>query len=118
MEFDESFFESKQGSFTQHQVKAVESKIIKNEISKLLSMGVIKEVQMKSDQFLSPIFVRAKENGEHRMIPNLKKLNEFIHYHHLKMDTFENTINLITKDMYMDLSICFMHIILSVLLWK
>ena len=35
------------------------------------------------------------------MILNLKSLNEFIPYHHFKMDTFENTINLVTKDMFM-----------------
>lgn len=101
VDFDESFFEMKQRCFSQHRFNAVESKIIETEISKLLSMGVIKEVQIESDQFLSPIFVRPKKNGEYRMILNLKRLNEFIPYHHFKMDTFEKTIHLITKDMYM-----------------
>ena len=64
-------------------------------------MGVLKEVKQDADQFLSPIFVRPKKNGEYRMILNLKGLNEYIPYHHFQMDTFEKTLNLITKDMYM-----------------
>ncbi|CAG2210062.1 unnamed protein product [Mytilus edulis] len=53
------------------------------------------------DQFLSPIFLRPKKNGEYRMILNLKKLNEYIEYHHFKMDTFESAIKLVTSKSFM-----------------
>ena len=35
------------------------------------------------------------------MILNLKKLNEYIEYHHFKMDTFESAIKLVTNKSYM-----------------
>ena len=101
VEFDRAFFNIKQENFFQHRFNAAESQIIENEIAKLVSMGVLVEVQHDVDQFLSPIFVRPKKNGEYRMILNLKGLNEYIPYYHFKMDTFEKTLNLITKDMYM-----------------
>lgn len=78
-------------------------------------MGVIKKVEPEEGQFLSPIFVRPKKNGEYRMILNLKKLNEFVPYHHFKMDTFEKTLNLITKDIYMA-SLDLRHAYFSILL--
>ncbi|CAG2205296.1 unnamed protein product [Mytilus edulis] len=68
---------------------------------KLLAIDVIKEVQSMKDQFLSPIFLRPKKNGEYRMILNLKKLNEYIEYHHFKMDTFESAIKLVTSKSFM-----------------
>lgn len=34
------------------------------------------------------------------MIPNLKKLNEFIPYHHFKMDTFESALKLVKPGCY------------------
>ena len=100
VEFDRTFFKIKQEKNFQHRFNAAESQIIENEIAKLVSMGVLVEVQHDVDQFLSPIFVRPKKNGEYRMILNLKGLNEYIPYYHFKMDTFEKTLNLITKHMY------------------
>jgi len=66
-----------------------------------MDLGVIVKAVYEPGQFVSPIFIRPKKNGEHRMVLNLKKLNEFIPYHHFKMDTFEKALNLITKDTYM-----------------
>ncbi|KAK6181898.1 hypothetical protein SNE40_009676 [Patella caerulea] len=66
-------------------------------------MGIIKEVSPCEGQFLSPIFTRPKRDNptEYRMILNLKKLNEFISYHHFKMDTFESALRLIKPDCYL-----------------
>ena len=64
-------------------------------------MGVIEKVQYDKDQFLSPIFTRPKKNGEHRMILNLKELNQYIEYHYFKMDSFEIALKLIEKDCFM-----------------
>jgi hypothetical protein len=54
-------------------------------------------VENDEEQFLSPIFLRPKPNGEYRMILNLEKINEFVPYHHFKMDTFEIALKLINK---------------------
>lgn len=37
--------------------------------------------------FNSTIFVEPKKDGRHRLILNLKSLDEFLAYYHLKMDT-------------------------------
>ena len=37
---------------------------------------------------ISPIFIRPKKDGSHRVIFYLKKLNEAVSYHHFKMDTY------------------------------
>lgn len=78
-----------------------EEMIIQSEIEKLLEMEVLREVSYTIGQFLSPIFLKKKKNGEYRLILNLKDLNKFIPYHHFKMDTFEIAVNLVTKDMLM-----------------
>lgn len=78
-----------------------ESQIISNEIEKLLKMAVLKVVEPEKGKYLSPISMRPKKNGEYRLILNLKKLNKSVEYHHFKMDTFENTIKIITKKCYM-----------------
>ena len=76
---------------------AKETSIIQKEIQKLLDIVLI-EVKNDEEQFLSPIFLRPKPNGEYRMILNLKKFNEFVPYHHFKMDTFEIALKLINKN--------------------
>lgn len=78
-----------------------ESEFVAKEIKKLLEWEAIKVVEPTEGQFLSPIFLRPKKNGDFRMILNLKRMNEYIEYHHFKMDTFENAIKLITKDTFM-----------------
>lgn len=78
-----------------------EEQIIQDEIQKLLEMKVLIEVEHCSEEFLSPIFVVPKKDGEYRMILNLKNFNENIDYHHFKMDTFESAIKLIKPDCFM-----------------
>lgn len=78
-----------------------EEKIVNEEIKKLLEMGVIKEVQHHPKEYISPIFIVPKKNGEYRMILNLKELNQHIEYHHFKMETFESALKLVKKDCYM-----------------
>ena len=50
---------------------------------------------------ISPIFVRPKKDGSHRVILNLKKLNEAVSYHHFKMDALETAIKLMRPGCYM-----------------
>ena len=78
-----------QNNFFEPKFNAVESAVIDKEIRDLLENGVIVKVNHEPDEFILSIFVRPKKNGEHRVILNLKNLNEFIPYHHFKMDTFE-----------------------------
>lgn len=78
-----------------------EHETINQEIQKLLDMNVIKEVNHHPNEFISPIFVVPKKNGEYRMILNLKELNEFIEYHHFKMETFESALKLVKQGCFM-----------------
>ena len=74
--------------------------VIDQEISKLLNMGVIKEVEHDPNEYISPIFVVPKKNGEYRMILNLKELNKSIPYYHFKMETFESALKLVKPICY------------------
>lgn len=44
---------------------------------------------------VSPIFVTPKKGGSHRIIFNLEKLNDWITYHHFKLDTLHSASQLI-----------------------
>ena len=52
-------------------------------------------------QVISPIFTRRKKDGSHRVIFNLKKLNESVTYHHFKIGTLETAITLMRPKCYM-----------------
>lgn len=71
------------------------------ELRKLYSKGVIVESVDEPRQFVSTIFLRPKKDNTHRVILNLKQLNEFVVYHHFKMDTIQACISLMEKDCYM-----------------
>ena len=73
----------------------MEINIIDAEIAKLVSKEILTLVNHTPDSFISNIFIRPKKDGTHRMILNLKPLNEFVDYHHFKMDTFRTTLKLI-----------------------
>lgn len=79
---------------------AVESDIIDCEIQKLIQYGVIVHSSFEVGQYVSPIFLRQKKNGEYRLILNLKNFNAFIPYQHFKMETFESALTLITEGMF------------------
>ena len=51
--------------------------------------------------YLSPIFLREEKDNNHRLILNLKELNEFVPQHHFKMDALRSALNMTIK-------ICFM----------
>lgn len=99
LEFNDTPVQST-GSYPMHFSK-FEEDIIDSEIQKLLGMNVLEKVSYDKNQFLSPIFTRPKKDGEYRMILNLKELNQYIEYHHFKMDSFETALKLVRKDCYM-----------------
>ena len=77
-----------------------ESQIIETEIEKLLNKGVIVRTDRETGDFISPIFLREKKDGSHRMILNLKALNKSIVYHHFKMDTLGSVIKLMRPNCF------------------
>lgn len=77
-----------------------ENQTIDKEIQKLLQTKVIKESYGEKGQVVSPIFVREKKNGSHRMILNLKSLNEKVEYQKFKMETVQTALQLISKGDY------------------
>lgn len=74
-------------------------------ISKLviykLKTGIIEQVSHSDYEFISNVFIRPKKNGTFRFILNLSKLNEFVTYHHFKMDSISTVINLMRPNCYM-----------------
>ena len=75
--------------------------LIKQEIDTLLTKGVIKPSGYEAGQIVSPIFLTGKKDGGHRLILNLKKLNENVEYKHFKMEMLTQAIQLMTPDCYM-----------------
>ena len=84
-----------------HSFTEAEQTIIDNKIEKFLLKGIIRLSLYEVGQVISPIFVRPKKDGSHRVIFNLKKLNEAVSYHHFKMDTLETAIKLMRPGCYM-----------------
>ena len=75
-----------------------EKQLVDIEIEKLLVKNVISEVQHVPWEFISNIFLRPKKDGSHRVIFSVKDLNNYIEYHHFKMDTLRTALQLIKLD--------------------
>ena len=88
---------------TVHQInhRKPEIEIIEKEIAKLLQKGVIYKCGRVSDDFVSSIFARPKQDGSHRMILNLKRLNQNVEYKHFKVESLLNVLNIIKPNVYM-----------------
>ena len=78
-----------------------EGEITTEETSKLLNKGVLEKTEYAEGDFLPTIFVRPKKDGSHRMILNRKPLNEFVSYHHFKMDTIQTALKLMRLGCFM-----------------
>lgn len=64
-------------------------------------------------QFLSPFFLREKQNGDDRFILNLKDLNLFMNPPHFKMEDIKTALRLIRPDCYfasIDLKDGYLHV--------
>ena len=92
-----------------HQIKIpngnkfskAEQLVVEQEIKKLLSKGIIATSAHEPDEFISPIFLRPKPDGSHRLILNLKGLNEHVVYRHFKMESIWNAMQLMKPGCYM-----------------
>ena len=78
-----------------------EKSLIREEIVALLRKNVIVYSNHEENQIVSPIFLTNKKDGSHRMILNLKKLNENIQYKHFKMEMLSQAIQLLTPYCFM-----------------
>ena len=78
-----------------------EINIIDAEVARLLSKEVLTKVKYTADDFVSKSFVHPKKDGTYRMIFNLKPFNEFVDYHHFKMDTLCTALKLIRPGCFM-----------------
>ena len=79
---------------------STETQVISNEISKLLESNVLHLVENTRDQFLSSIFTVPKRDGSHRLILNLKQLNECVEKYHFKMETLKTVLTLIKPNVF------------------
>ena len=66
-----------------------------------LAKGVIEETRFDRSGYVSNIFIRPKSSGGHRLILNLKGLNDHVEYHHFKMDHLSSVLPLISKNCYL-----------------
>ena len=71
-----------------------QGQVIDSEIQNLLNKGVIVESTHESNEYISPIFLRPKKDGSHRLILNLKCLNQSVTYQHFKMATIWTAIRI------------------------
>jgi len=86
---------------------AKERTIVHSEIDKLITKGAIVPSSPEIGDFVSTIFLRPKKDGTHHTFIfylfnlNLKQFNEFVEYHHFKIDTLETAINMIKPGCFM-----------------
>ena len=78
-----------------------ESAIIDSEVSKLFSKNIIETADHDPYEVISSIFIRPEKDGGQRLILNLKGLNQFVTYHHFKMETLQSIVRLVEKNCYM-----------------
>lgn len=73
----------------------------KNEISKLLVKGAIRQCKPVPNQFISSYFLIPKPDGSSRFIFNLSELNQFIQTSHFKLEDIRTAKNLVTRHCFM-----------------
>lgn len=78
-----------------------EEQIIATKTDKLFKKQVIEKTSHCQDEFISTVFTRPKKDGSHRLILNLKKLNEHVTYHHFKMESLHSATQLVRQGSWM-----------------
>lgn len=71
------------------------------ELNSLLDKHVIVPCDHEPGEFISPIFSVPKKDNRIRLILNLKNLNQYVQYHHFKMDSIHTALQLVTQDCWM-----------------
>ncbi len=85
----------------QYPFRVEEHEFVCKEIQRLLDLQIIRQSQHEEGEFISPIFIVPKSDGDFRLILNLKKLNEQSEKIHFKMDTLSSILTLIYPGVYM-----------------
>ena len=62
---------------------------------------MLRESHSETGEFVSTIFLRPKNDGSFRMILNLKQFNEWVEYHHFKMDTLDTVTRMMKPGCFM-----------------
>ena len=75
--------------------------LMDKEIANMFQAKIIALTSHEAGEFLSPIFPVPKPEGKLRIILNLKKLNEYVEYHHFKMDNIKVVLANVTKGCFM-----------------
>lgn len=86
---------------SQYKFSPSEVKIIDQQIECFLQRGIIEKTTHTTGEYISNIFIRPKKDGSHRLILNLKQLNQSVEYHHFKMENLRNAITLMTPNCFM-----------------
>ena len=73
-----------------------EKKLIDLEVQKMLQKGAIRRASFNPRQFVSNLFIIPKKSGDLRPVINLKPLNEFVQYHHFKMEGLNTLLDLLS----------------------
>ena len=91
-----------------------EQNVISQKIAELFEKGVIENANPEPDEFVSKVFVREKKNGSsYRVLLDLSKLNEVVHYQHFKMESLKTAIDMMTPNCYMasiDIASAYYHV--------
>ncbi|KAK2551360.1 Transposon Tf2-6 polyprotein [Acropora cervicornis] len=73
-----------------------EKKLIDLEVQKMLQKGAIRRTSFDPRQFISNLFIIPMKCGDLRPVINLKPLNEFVQYHHFKMEGLNTLLDLLS----------------------
>lgn len=72
-----------------------------NQIEQFLETGVTEKTTHSKGECISNIFIRPKKYGSYRLLLNLKYLNEFVEYHHFKIENRKSVIICMSPNCYM-----------------
>jgi hypothetical protein len=64
----------------------------------LLQKRAIVKTEFSSDKFIFNIFLEQKKNGKLLPVINLRKLNQYVEYHHFKQENLKIVLDLIQKN--------------------
>ena len=99
------------------QMNEEEKDFMNRKIPQMIENCTIREVtsqrKKKGRQWLSNVFLRPKKDGGFRMILNLKPLNEKLKYEKFKMNTIQDVMKMLSRNMVMasiDLTEAYFHL--------
>ena len=89
------------------QMNEEEKEFMNSKIPQMIENGTIREVtsqrEKKGRQWISNVFLRPKKEGGFRMILNLKPLNQKLKYQKFKMNTIQDVMKMLSRNMVMAL---------------